>query len=85
VALIAARAEEIGKRWRVAPQTRRPADLAAPIERIDVGLDEIEICFCRPGSARSLMVSAMPLQSVTDDAIKEGSAISAAGGRWIRS
>jgi hypothetical protein len=43
---LATRAEEIGKRWLELPPTRRRAVLAALIERIDVGLDAIEIRFC---------------------------------------
>jgi hypothetical protein len=64
---IAARAEEIGNRWPELPATRRPAVLAALIERIDVGVDQIDIHLRSLRLIALLDVSAMPLQSVTDD------------------
>jgi site-specific DNA recombinase len=64
---LAARAEEIGKRWPGFPATRRRAVLTDLIERIDVGVDRIDIRLCPPRLSALLDVSAMPLQSVTDD------------------
>jgi hypothetical protein len=67
---LAVRAEEIGKHWPELPATRRRAVLAALIERIDVGLDEIEIRFCPTRLNALLDLAATPLQGVTDDQIE---------------
>jgi hypothetical protein len=64
---LAARAEEIGKRWPELPVTRRRAVLSALIERIDVGVDQIDIRLSPPRLSALLDVSAMLLHSVTDD------------------
>jgi DNA invertase Pin-like site-specific DNA recombinase len=64
---LAARAAAIGKRWPEFPVTRTRAVLAALIERIEVSVDQIDIRL-RPRQLNALLdVSAMPLQSVTDD------------------
>jgi hypothetical protein len=64
---LAARAEEMGKRWPELPATRRRAVLAALIERIEVGVDQIDIRLGPSRLSALLDVSTMPLQSVTDD------------------
>jgi site-specific DNA recombinase len=67
---LAAQAEAIGTRWPELPATRRRAVLAALIERLEVGPNEIEIRF-RPAQLSSLLdVSALPLPSVTGDEIQ---------------
>jgi site-specific DNA recombinase len=64
---LAARAEAIGKSWPELPAARRLAVLAALIERIEVGLDEIKIHFRPAGLGSLLDVSVMPLPRVTDE------------------
>ena len=64
---LAARAEEIGKRWPEFPATRRRAVLTALIDRIDVCVDRIEIRLSPPRLNALLDVAATPLQCVTDD------------------
>jgi hypothetical protein len=64
---LAARAEEIGKRWPEFPATRRRAVLTALIDRIDVCVDRIEIRLSPPRLSALLDVAATPLQCVTDD------------------
>jgi site-specific DNA recombinase len=64
---LAARAEEIGKRWPEFPVTRSRAVLAALIERIEVSVDQIEIRL-RPRQLNALLdVAAAPIQGVIDD------------------
>jgi hypothetical protein len=64
---LAARAEEIGKRWPEFPVTRTRAVLAALIERIEVSVDQIEIRL-RPRQLNALLdVAATPIQGVIDD------------------
>jgi site-specific DNA recombinase len=64
---LAARAEEIGKRWPEFPVTRSRAVLAALIERIEVSVDQIEIRL-RPRQLNALLdVAATPRQGVIDD------------------
>jgi hypothetical protein len=63
---LAARAEDIGKRWPELPVTRRRAVLTALIERIDVGVDQIDIRLSSLRLSALLDVSAMQLHSVTD-------------------
>ena len=67
---LAARAEEIGKRWSEIPATCRRAVLTALIERSDGGVDQIDIRFCPTQLSALLDVSGMPLQSVSDDDIE---------------
>ena len=50
---LVAGAAEIGKSWPELPGTRQRAVLTRLIERIDVGADQIDIHFGRPGSVRS--------------------------------
>jgi site-specific DNA recombinase len=61
-----ARAAEIGKSWHELPGTRQRAFLTALIERIDVGVDQIDIHF-RPTRLGALLDVATPLPSATDD------------------
>jgi hypothetical protein len=63
---LAARAEEIGKRWPELPATRRRAVLTALIDRIDVGVDRVDIRLSPPRLGGLLDVAATPLQCVTD-------------------
>jgi site-specific DNA recombinase len=64
---LAARAEEIGKRWPEFPVTRTRAVLAALIERIEVSVNQIEIRL-RPRQLNALLdVAAIPIQGVIDD------------------
>ena len=64
---LAARAEEIGKRWPEFPVTRTRAVLAALIERIEVSVNQIEIRL-RPCQLNALLdVAAAPIQGVIDD------------------
>ena len=62
-----ARAAEIGKSWPELPVARKRAVLTALIERIEVGVDQIDI-HLRPTRLGALLdVAATPLPSVTDD------------------
>jgi hypothetical protein len=61
------RAGEIGKSWPELPGTRQRALLAALIERIDVGANQIDIRFHPTRLGATLDVAATPLPSVTDD------------------
>ena len=64
---LAARAEEIGKRWPEFPVTRTRAVLAALIERIEASVNQIEIRL-RPCQLNALLdVAAAPIQGVIDD------------------
>src|SRR5712664_1599744 len=64
---LAARAEEIGKRWPEFPVTRTRAVLVALIERIEVSVNQIEIRL-RPCRLNTLLdVAAPPVQGVIDD------------------
>src|SRR5258705_8743374 len=64
---LAARAEEIGKRWPEFPVTRTRAVLAALIERIEGSVNQIEIRL-RPCQLNALLdVAAAPIQRVIDD------------------
>jgi DNA invertase Pin-like site-specific DNA recombinase len=63
---LVARAAVIGKSWPELPGTRQRAFLAALIERIDIGTNQIDIHF-RPTRLNALLdVAATPLSSVTD-------------------
>jgi hypothetical protein len=64
---LAARAAEIGKRWPEFPVTRTRAVLSALIERIEVSIDQIEICLRPRQLNATLDVAAAPLQGVIDD------------------
>jgi DNA invertase Pin-like site-specific DNA recombinase len=61
------RAGEIGKSWPELPGTRQRALLAALIERINVGANQIDIRFHPTRLGATLDVAATPLPSVTDD------------------
>jgi len=61
------RAREIGKSWFELPGTRQRALLAALIERIDVGANQIDIRFHPTRLGATLDVAATPLPSVIDD------------------
>jgi hypothetical protein len=64
---LAARAQEIGKRWPKLPTAHRRAFLTALIDRIDVGVDRIDIRLRAARLGALLDVTATPLQGVTDD------------------
>jgi hypothetical protein len=63
-----ARAEEVGKSWPELPATRQRAFLTALIERIDLGVNRIDIHF-RPTGLAVLQgtTTATPLPSAADD------------------
>jgi hypothetical protein len=61
---LAARAEEIGKRWPDFPATCRRVVLIALIDRVDVCVDRIEIRLSPPRLSALLDVAATPLQCV---------------------
>jgi len=64
---LAARAQEIGKRWPELPMMRSRAILTALIDRIAVSVDQIDI-HLRPARLGALLdVGATPTQGVTDD------------------
>ena len=65
-----ARAAEIGRQWSELPPARRRAVLTALIERVDVGVDQIDIRLRPPRLGALLDVACVPLQSVTDDEIQ---------------
>src|SRR6202521_3963290 len=65
-----ARAAEIGRQWSELPPARRRAVLTALIERVDVGVDQIDIRLRPPRLGALLEVACVPLQSVTDDEIQ---------------
>ena len=67
---LAARAQEIGKRWPELPMMRQRAVLTALIDRIAVGVDQIDIRLCLGRLGAPLDVAATPLPSVTDDEIQ---------------
>src|SRR6516165_359997 len=67
---LAARAQEIGKRWPELPMMRQRAVLTALIDRIAVGVDQIDIRLCLGRLGTPLDVAATPLPSVTDDEIQ---------------
>ena len=67
---LAARAREIGKRWPELPMMRQRAVLTALIDRIAVGVDQIDIRLCLGRLGAPLDVAATPLPSVTDDEIQ---------------
>jgi site-specific DNA recombinase len=67
---LARRAQEIGKRWPELPMMRQRAVLTALIDRIAVGVDQIDI-HLRSGQLGALLdIAATPLPSVTDDQIQ---------------
>jgi site-specific DNA recombinase len=67
---LAARAQEIGKRWPELPMMRQRAVLNALIDRIAVGVDRIDIRLRSAGLGALLDVAATPLQSVTEEEIQ---------------
>ena len=67
---LVARAVEIGRQWSELPPARRRAVLTALIERVDVGVDQIDIRLRPPRLGALLDVACVPLQSVTDDEIQ---------------
>src|SRR6516225_1465753 len=62
--------EEIGKRWPELPMMRQRAVLTALIDRIAVGVDQIDIRLCLGRLGAPLDVAATPLPSVTNDEIQ---------------
>src|SRR6516165_191564 len=64
---LAARAQEIGKRWPELPMMRQRAVLTALIDRIAVGVDQIDIRLCLGRLGGTLDVAATPLLGVTDE------------------
>jgi hypothetical protein len=64
---LAARAQEIGKRWPELPMMRRRAVLNALIDRITVSVAQIDIHLRSARLGALLDVAATPLPSVTDD------------------
>jgi site-specific DNA recombinase len=67
---LAARAEEIANRWPELPMLRRRAILNALIDRIVVGVDQIDIRLRSAQLGALLDVAATPLPSATDDKIR---------------
>jgi DNA invertase Pin-like site-specific DNA recombinase len=67
---LAARAQEIGKRWPELPMMRQRAVLNALIDRIAVSADQIDIRLGLGRLGAPLDVAATPLPSVTDDEIQ---------------
>src|SRR4030088_268845 len=65
-----ARAAEIGRRRSELPPARRRAVLTPLIQRVDVGVDQIDIRLRPPRLGALLDVACVPLQSVTDDEIQ---------------
>src|SRR5438445_12104685 len=62
-----ARAADLGKYWPQLPVARKRAVLAALVERIEVSLDQIDICLRPPRLGVLLDVAAAPSQGVKDD------------------
>ena len=63
---LVARASEIGNTWPELPVMRRRAVLTGLIERIEIGIDQIDIHF-RPTRLPALLDVATPLASAIDD------------------
>jgi hypothetical protein len=64
---LVARAADLGKYWPQLPVARQRAVLAALVERIEVSLDQIDICLRPPRLGALLDVAAAPSQGVKDD------------------
>jgi site-specific DNA recombinase len=62
-----ARVAEIGKSWPELPTTRQRALLTALIERIDIGINRIDIQFRSARLGTLLDTAATPLPSATDE------------------
>jgi site-specific DNA recombinase len=67
---LVARAADIGREWPELPTARRRAVLTALIDRVDVGVDQIDIHLLPPRLSALLDIAATPLQSVTDDEVQ---------------
>jgi site-specific DNA recombinase len=67
---LAARAQEVGKRWHELPMMRRRSVLNVLIECIAVGVDRIDLRLHPARLGALLNVAATPLPSVTDDDIQ---------------
>jgi hypothetical protein len=64
---LVARAAEVAKRWPELPVTRRRAVLTALVDRVDVGVDQIDIHLRLPRLGVLLDAAATTSQSATDD------------------